>query len=228
MVLPLIIQKAREKKQQSSSSETLENNHNSTGTSNISQVRGLLFFCITYQLIQSMPMKWFFVINSDTQNILLPNFPQLLFHSKYINSSCSLTLCLNTGSIDTPCYSWFSARFTDKSDMRTFYNILWLWLCYDLRIYDLYAYVWFHCKMFIFSPKLKTMIYIQTKLWMWRTLMISQQEKIPPSHIHIWQKQLRKFYQSRMHLLNWQVNIFEHWNKKTYTWWSIKYEWYWQ
>ena len=143
-----------------------------------------------------------------------PNSPQLLFHSKYKNSSCSLTLCLNTGSIDTPCYSWVSARLTD---MWTFYNILWLWLCWDLQIFDLYAYVWFHCKMLIFSQKLKTMIYIQTKLWMWRTLMISQQEKIPLSRIHSWQKQLRKCYLSRMHLLNWRVNIFEHWNKKTCT-----------
>mgnify|MGYP001792208797 CR=1 FL=1 len=63
------------------------------------------------------------------------------------NSSFSLSLCLNTGSIDRPCYSWVSARFTD---MWTFYKSLWLWLCYDIQIFDGYAYVWFHCKMLIF------------------------------------------------------------------------------
>ena len=57
MVLPLIIQKAREKKQQSSSTETLENNHNSTITSNISQVRGLLFSALLINFIQGMPVK---------------------------------------------------------------------------------------------------------------------------------------------------------------------------
>ena len=57
MVLPLIIQKAREKKQQSSSSETLENNHNSTITSNISQVSGLIFFALLINFIQGMPVK---------------------------------------------------------------------------------------------------------------------------------------------------------------------------